>query len=115
MTAMTLVWPARQYLASYVAALERGWSPDNLRAGAAQEHLARIAADADAFLATLVDRAARGGPITLPDGTSVPRLPGYHRWLWDGEFCERRHAHRGIRHAPVAGRRASPPLSRDAG
>ena len=21
------------------------------------------------------------------DGTSVPRLPGYRRWMWDGEFC----------------------------
>src|SRR5262249_47056243 len=20
-------------------------------------------------------------------GTSVPRLPGYRLWLWDGEFC----------------------------
>ena len=29
--AMTLVWPSREYLASYVAALERGWSPNNLR------------------------------------------------------------------------------------
>jgi predicted acetyltransferase len=51
------------------------------------ETLERIAADADAFLASLVDRGATGGPITLPDGTTVPRLPGYRRWLWDGEFC----------------------------
>lgn len=85
---MHLVWPARAYLDSYVAALERGWSPDNLRGGvAAQEELKRIAADADAFLASLVDREAAGGPITLPDGTTVPRLPGYRRWMWDGEFC----------------------------
>jgi predicted acetyltransferase len=85
---MRLVWPSREYLRSYVAALERGWSPDNLRGQvAAQEELARIASDADAFLASLVDREATGGPITLPDGTTVPRLPGYLRWLWDGEFC----------------------------
>ena len=38
-------------------------------------------------LASLVDKEARGEPITLPDGTTVPRLPGYRRWLWDGEFC----------------------------
>jgi len=25
--------------------------------------------------------------ITLPDGSKVPRLPGYSRWMWDGEFC----------------------------
>src|SRR4051812_12465512 len=85
---MTLVWPARQYLPSYVAALERGWSPDNLRGSvAAQEELERIASDPDAFLASLVDREASGHPIILPDRTKVTRLPGYRRWLWDGEFC----------------------------
>ena len=85
---MRLVWPAREHLPGYVAALERGWSADNLRgAAAAAEELARIAADAEAFLASLVDREAAGSPIALPDGTSAPRLPGYIRWIWDGEFC----------------------------
>ena len=85
---MKLVWPSREYLFSYVAALERGWSSDNVRGEeAAREELTRIAADADAFLASLVDKEAIGGPITLPDGTTVPRLPGYRRWMWDGEFC----------------------------
>jgi len=85
---MQLVWPSREYLASYVAALERGWSPDNTRGGvAAQEELERIAANPDAFLASLVDKDGTGSPISLPDGTTVPRLPGYRRWLWDGEFC----------------------------
>ena len=85
---MILVWPAGEYLPGYVDALNRGWSPDNVRgAEAAREHLEKIAADADAFLASLVDREARGGPIALPDGTTVARLPGYHRWIWDGEFC----------------------------
>jgi predicted acetyltransferase len=86
--AMKLVWPSREYLPSYVAALERGWSPDNLRGKVAvQEELARIAADPDAFIASLVDKEAAGAPITLPDGTTAPRLPGYRRWIWDGEFC----------------------------
>lgn len=85
---MTLVWPTRTHLPSYITALERGWSPDNVRGyTAAQEELQRIAADADSFLASLVDREASGGPIVLADGTTVPRLPGYRRWLWDGEFC----------------------------
>ncbi|HJR58327.1 MAG TPA: GNAT family N-acetyltransferase [Vicinamibacterales bacterium] len=85
---MKLVWPAREYLSGYVAALERGWSPDNIRGTvAAQEELARIAADADAFLTSLVDKEGTGDPVTLPDGKTVPRLPGYRRWLWDGEFC----------------------------
>ena len=84
---MKLVWPAPEYLPSYVKALERGWSPDSLRPEAAAEHLNRIAADADTFLASLIDLDARGDPITLPDGTQVTRLPGYQRWIWDGEFC----------------------------
>lgn len=84
---MTLVWPEKRYLASYVAALERGWSPDNLRAEAAAEELARIAVDADGFLRSQVDRDASAGPVVLPDGSTVKRLPGYKRWMWDGEFC----------------------------
>ena len=84
---MTLVWPAAEHLASYVAALERGWSSDNLRgAAAAQEDLLRISADPTAFLSSLVDKEGAGSPITLPDGSRVPRLPGYRRWMWDGEF-----------------------------
>jgi len=85
---MHLVWPSREYLPSYTAALERGWSPDNVRGlVAAQEELVEIASNPDAFLASLVDREAAGDPIVMADGTTVPRLPGYRRWLWDGEFC----------------------------
>jgi predicted acetyltransferase len=87
MSAMNLVWPSADFLAGYTAALERGWSPDNLRPEAAREQLARIATDRDGFLRSLVDIEAAGGPIALPDGTTVPRLPGYVRWIWDGEFC----------------------------
>jgi predicted acetyltransferase len=84
---MKLVTPADQYLASYIAALERDWSPDNLRPEAGREELARIAADAAAYLARQDDPAGVGPPVTLPDGSVVPRLPGYRRWMWDGEFC----------------------------
>ena len=84
---MDLVWPAAEYLPSYVRALERGWSPDNVRPAAARDELARIAVDPAGFLAAQVDRDAQGAPVLLPDGTAVPRLPGYRRWLWDGEFC----------------------------
>jgi predicted acetyltransferase len=86
--AVNLVWPSAEYLASYVSALERGWSADNVRGKAsADEELAKIAADKAAFLASLVDREGKGEPVTLPDGSKVPRLPGYRRWMWDGEFC----------------------------
>lgn len=84
---MQLVRPSELHLPSYVAALKRGWSADNLRPAAAQEELARIRADAQAFIASMEDREARGLPITLPDGSVVDRIPGFRRWMWDGEFC----------------------------
>jgi predicted acetyltransferase len=84
---MELVWPAKQYLASYTDALKRGWSPDNLRPQASLEELAEIERDPIAFVAEQVDREAKGPPIMLPDGSAVARLPGYHLWMWDGEFA----------------------------
>ena len=85
---MQLVWPSSLHLPGYVSALERGWSPDNVRGdAAAKEELARIAADPEDFLARQVDREAKGDAVTLPDGSTVPRLPGFRRWIWDGEFC----------------------------
>src|SRR5690349_17749612 len=85
---MQLVRPTTEHLASYISALERGWSADTERgAEAAQEDLARIQSDAPAFLASMEDREAKGPPVSLPDGTTVPRIPGFVRWLWVGEFC----------------------------
>jgi predicted acetyltransferase len=85
---MELVWPAEPYLASYVDALERGWSPDNVRGlETTKEELGMIARDRAVFLASLVDREAKGPPIKMPDGSTARRLPGYRRWMWDGEFC----------------------------
>jgi len=83
---MKLVSPSPEHLASYMAALQRGWSMTG-GAAAAQEELREIEENPSLFLARKEDREARGAPITLPDGSSVPRLPGIHRWLWDGEFC----------------------------
>jgi predicted acetyltransferase len=85
---MQLVRPGPEHLASYIAALERGWSADNERGvEATREELSRIHADAAAFLASMEDREAKGPPVTLPDGSAAKRLPGFRRWLWDGEFC----------------------------
>ena len=86
-TALRLVWPSAEYLPGYVDALERGWSADNLREESGREELLKIAADPAAFVAGLVDRDASGPAITMPDGSKVPRLPGYRCWMWDGEFC----------------------------
>lgn len=85
---MSLIRPAAEHLASYVAALERGWSADNVRgAVAAAEELERIGADPGRFIALQDDREALGGPVMLPDGTLVARLPSLRRWMWDGSFC----------------------------
>lgn len=84
---LELVWPTLDHLASYTAALNRGWSPDNSRPAAAQEELIRIVHDPDRFIREQVDREASGPPIIMPDGSTVKRLPGYVRWMWDGEFC----------------------------
>lgn len=82
---MHLVRPTHAHLGAYTAALQRGWSPDNIRgAAAARDELTRIAADADDFLAWMDDVEARGPMVTLPDGSQVPRLPGLRRWMWDG-------------------------------
>jgi predicted acetyltransferase len=86
---MRLVWPAMEHLLpGYVAALERGWSPDNSRPEAAiREQLAQIAEDPAAFLRGMVDREGKGPPIVMPDGSTRPRIPGFRKWMWDGEFC----------------------------
>lgn len=85
---MQLVRPSTEHLPSYVAALERGWSHDSERgAAAAAEELLRIRSNPEAFLASMDDREAKGPPVTLPDGSTVPRLPGFRRWMWEGEFA----------------------------
>jgi len=83
-----LAVPAEAHLGEYVAALERGWSPDNHRpAEIASDHLAAITHNSKDFLARMDDREAKGPPITLLDGTQVRRLPGITRWIWDDGFC----------------------------
>lgn len=85
---LELVRPKVSHLPGYVNALERGWSPDNVRGlAAAEEEVAQIRQDAEGFVARLTDREAKGPPVLLPDGSSFPRLPGYRLWLWDHEFC----------------------------
>lgn len=86
---MQLVKPTLAHVPSYRAALALGWSADNMRGKlAADEELAKLDRDPAAFVAGLDDPTARGEPVTLPDGSRVPRLPGYRRWMWDDEgFC----------------------------
>lgn len=88
MTRCEIVTPTLERLPGYKDALERGWSPDNVRLEkTAREHLQRIAEDAPAFVASLTDIEAKGAPIAMPDGTTRPRLPGRFFWIFDGAFC----------------------------
>jgi predicted acetyltransferase len=85
---MQLVRPGPEHLASYVAALERGWSADNERGvDAAREELSRIHADAASFLTSMEDREAKGPPFTLPDVRRPSASRASSAGLWDGEFC----------------------------
>jgi predicted acetyltransferase len=87
-SAASLIWPHAAYLPGYLAALERGWTPSNMNgAVVAREEQERIRADAAGFVASLVDRNPAGRTVALPDGSRVARLPGYRKWIWDGEFC----------------------------
>ena len=80
---LQLTPPSMALLTAYTAALERGWSPSNLRDLSAV-HLAAIRNDPAAFLRDLVDVNV---PEVLPDGRKVQRLPFHLFWLWDSEFC----------------------------
>jgi len=85
---LRLVEPSLEHLPSYLDALARGWSFDSHRVEQAiREEREEIARDAAGFVARQVDREAKGAPIVLPDGSRVPRLPGYRLWMWDGEYC----------------------------
>jgi predicted acetyltransferase len=83
---MKLIRPTEEHLPSFIAALEQGWSPDNMR-DISKEELESVQQNPSLYLENLIDREAKGKPVTLPDGSSVPRLPSYRLWLWDGEFC----------------------------
>lgn len=84
---MDLVRPAAEHLPSYLDALRRGWTWDNAPSETAEQALARIAADPQRFLDLMDDRQAAGGPVEMPDGSLVPRLPGLRRWMWDGQYA----------------------------
>lgn len=90
MVSIELRWPGRELLASYVDAIERGWSPNTMDDEAGRRQLVEIRDDADRFLASLaMDPGSIGAPVHLPDGSVARRIPGYDRWIWDGEFSGR--------------------------
>jgi predicted acetyltransferase len=71
-----------------VDALQAGWysnSPQGPRF--AVEELARIKADATAYLSSLIEIADLGQFVQLHDGRTLPRLSSMRFWIWDGEYC----------------------------
>jgi predicted acetyltransferase len=80
---LALLLPSRALLPGYVAALERGWSPNTMRDVSA-EQLGEIARDPGAFLDGLL---RQDGTVRAADGTALPKLPGPVYWLDDGAFC----------------------------
>ena len=84
---MELAKASLDRLPAYTDALKTGWSPDNLRPEAAREQLDAASRDPQRFVATFEDLEAKGDAIVLPDGSRVPRLPGFQRWIWDDGFC----------------------------
>ena len=81
---MELVRPEPNHLASYVAALQRGWSPDTTRgAEAAREALEKIEADPTSPFVVVDDPDGLGPAWKAPDGSLRARIPGRVRWMWD--------------------------------
>lgn len=83
---MKLVVPSLEYLPAYKTALENGWNGDNGRDRFIPLELAEIESDPEGFVARKTDPEAKGPAIVFDDGSSAPRLPGFYRWMWDGDI-----------------------------
>lgn len=79
---LSLAIPDEQRLPHYIAALERGWSPNNTRdVSVEQIELYHESPE------RLVYELTRQDGMIVVGGRHVPRLPNRVFWLWDGEFC----------------------------
>ncbi len=74
-----------EHIDSYADALRRGWTGDTGNTKRIEAELKQIADDPELFLASKDDQQARGAAIEIADGIFAPRIPGYYRWMWDGE------------------------------
>ena len=85
---MEILRPSLIHLESYKSALIQEISTGSAAyIELAQRYLVEIEADSESFLAKQDDPSALSGDIKLSDGSFVPRLPGFTRWMWDGEVC----------------------------
>jgi predicted acetyltransferase len=79
--------PSTDLLPGFIDALERGYHPSTSGAAAyAEKQLGLAKSDPDGFLKKLT-HPEEDTLIELPDGKMVPRIPGFVRWMWDGNFC----------------------------
>jgi hypothetical protein len=80
---MELVVPGADNLESYKVALNRGWSPNNLR-DVSTEELQRAEQEPQ-LIFDLANNPTGSGPLVeLADGSLVRRIPSIPRWMWDG-------------------------------
>jgi len=84
---LTLVRPDLRHVDSYADALRRGFDTALIPPATLAEELATAQSDPARLLALLEEPDGVARPVRLPDGSDVPRLPGLHRWLWDGEYA----------------------------
>jgi len=85
---MEIIRPEERYLESYKLALIQSISSGTTaHPFRAQSELLEIETAPESFLAKQDDPSALSGDIELSDGSFVPRLPGFTRWMWDGEVC----------------------------
>lgn len=83
---MEIVRPEGRYLESYKSALIQSISSGTAAyLDRAECELSEIETSPVAFLAKQDDPSALSGDIELSDGSFVPRLPGFTRWMWDGQ------------------------------
>lgn len=83
---LTLLRPSLERLPLLVEALQRSLEEGSLETWYAQDQVRRAQEDPQTFLSESEDMEGRGF-VTLPDGSQTPRLPGFNRWMWDGQIC----------------------------
>lgn len=86
---MELVRPEMKYFESFVDGIRRVALLDDSFFQSEARDLEKIAADPKGFIQKQQSIDGGGEPVTLDDGSSVPRLPNVNMWMWDGDVCGR--------------------------
>lgn len=85
---MEILRPTLEMLESYRQGLVKTLALGNdLNPEYLEDQLKKTADGPERFVELQDDPDGLGGDVPLPDGTFVPRLPGFSRWIWDGDVC----------------------------